>query len=336
MPSSDTYTDLYVDAYVNAYGVLVMAKTSGLGDNFYIGGYDLSGDVSSIDTLATPRGVFDVTAIKQSANERIFGQRAGDMQFTSFFSMKGTITAPGFPLTTVPVTNTFGVPIVVTITGGTVTNVAINGVTAGTGDGTYILPYLGTIAVTYTGSPSWAWLGEGRAYDALSVLPRSDVAATYFRGTTLLNATACCIGKQINFDPTRDNTGNLTLKAEVQSNGYGLEWGKMLTAGLRSDSAATAGAFVDDNGAGTTFGAQAYLQLVEFVGTSVDVTIQHCTTSGGSYSTLIDFGAQTAIGSFRVAAAGTVNRYLEVVTTGTFTLATFAVGWMRNPAAVVF
>jgi hypothetical protein len=152
----------------------------------------------------------------------------------------------------------------------------------------------------------------------------------------LLNPTYCVNGKQINYDGTRDNTGNLTAKVEVQANAYGGEWGKQLTAGLRSDTTGTTGAYVDDNGAGSTFGAQAYLQLVELAGTSVDVKVQHCTTSGGTYSTLIDFGSLTAVGSARVAATGTVNRYLEVVTSGTFTLATFAVAFTRNAAVVTF
>ena len=123
---------------------------------------------------------------------------------------------------------------------------------------------------------------------------------------------------------------------EVQANGYGLEWGKQLTAGLRTDTTATTSSSIDDNGAGTTNGAQAYLQLVSFTGTSVDVTITHCTTSGGSYTTLIDFSSQTGIGSWRQTATGTVNRYLKVVTAGTFSNAVFAVVFMRNPVAVVF
>jgi hypothetical protein len=313
-----------------------VAKSSGLGDNFYIGGYDLSGDVSSVDQVSGGPALIDVTGIKSYANERIGGLRDGDLQFTSFFSFAGTATAPSFPTTTTPVSNTYGVPVVVTISGGTVTNVSVNGSTAGTADGTYILPYLGTIAVTYTGSPTWTWATEGREHDILSTLPRTDTIASYFRGTTLLNPTFCVNGKQINYDGTRDNTGNLTAKVEVQGNAYGGEWGKQLTAGLRSDTTATTGAYADDNGAGSTFGAQAYLQLVELAGTSVDVKVRHCTTSSGTYADLIDFGSLAAVGAVRGTVSGTVNRYLEVVTSGTFTLATFAVAFVRNQAAVTF
>ena len=316
---------------------MTSTKTSGLGDNFYIGGYDLSGDVASVDQISGGPALIDVTSIKSYGNERIGGQRAGDLQFTSFWSSNVTVSAPSFPTSTTPVVSTYAFAVLVTIIGGTVSNVSVNGVTAGTTDGTYVLPALGSISVTFTSTaPTWTWVGVGHEHSALSALPRTDTVASYLRGTALLNPSFCVSGKQINYDPTRDASGNLTLKTEVQSNAYGGEWGVQLTAGLRTDTAATVGSFVDDSGAvGQSFGAQAYLQLTGFTGTSVDVTITHATTSGGSYTTLIDFGAQSAIGSFRQAVSNTtaVSRYLKVVTSGTFTYAQFAVIWVRNNAA---
>jgi hypothetical protein len=294
--------------------------------------------VSAISQLSGGPALLDVTPINASANVRIGGLRTGDLQFTTFFEYSnGPASAPSFPLTTVPVTSTYYVPVLVVISGGTVTNVAVNGSNVGSGDGAYLLPALGTIAVTYTGSPSWTWSTQGTEHDALSPLPVSDAIASYFRGTALLNPCASILGRQLNYDPTRDSTGNLTMAVEVQSDGYGLEWGVQLTAGLRTDTTATTGSYVDDNGAASSFGAQAYMQLIEFAGTSVDVKIEHCTTSGGSYSSLIDFGAQTGIGAWRqpVSNTTTVDRYLKVVTSGTFEYATFAVHWTRNAVAGV-
>lgn len=169
-------------------------------------------------------------------------------------------------------------------------------------------------------------------HDALAPLPRGDVVASYFRGATLLNPCASCNGRQIGYDPTRGTDGSLTMAVDIQSDGFGLEWGVQLTPGLRTDTAATTGAFIDDNAAGTAFGAQAYWQLVAFTGTSVTININHATTSGGSYTTLLTTGALTAAGSGRLATVNTatVNRYLEVTTVGTFTVATFAVHWTRN------
>jgi hypothetical protein len=292
--------------------------------------------VSAVSQLSGGPALLDVTPINSSANQRIGGLRTGDLQFTTFFEYAGSAgSAPSFPLTTVPYTSTFPVPVLVTITGGTVTNVSVNGSTVLSGDGTVLVPPLGSITVTYTGSPSWTWTTQGTEHDILSTLPTADTIASYFRGTTLLSPCASIYGRQLNYDPTRDNTGNLTMAVEVQSDGYGLEWGVQLTAGLRTDTTGTTGSYVDDNGAGTSFGAQAYLQIIEFAGTSVDVKIEHCTTSGGSYSSLIDFGSQTGIGAWRqsVSNSTTVDRYLKVVTSGTFTYATFAVHWTRNQTA---
>jgi hypothetical protein len=174
-----------------------------------------------------------------------------------------------------------------------------------------------------------------QSHAVYSPLPTTDQIVTYFRGQAIGNPAACCNSKQVDYNPTRTNTGALTFAVDAESNGFGLEWGLQLTAGFRTDTTATTGPFFDQ-GAGGTNGAQAYLQLVSFAGTSVDVTVQHATTSGGAYTTLIDFGAQTATGAFRGTAAGTVNEFLKVVTAGTFTSAVFAVVFMLNPVAVVF
>lgn len=312
-----------------------MAKQAGLGDNFYVGGYDLSGDVASVDTISGGPDILEVTGIKQSAHARLGGLRPGSWSFTTYFNQVVAASNPGVPASLTPLVSTYGNPVFVTIIGGTMTNVTINGVTVGTGAGTYVLPAFGTIVMTYSIAPTWNWVAVPAEHQALAPLPRTDQVATYFRGTTIGNAAANMLCKQIDYDPTRDTTGNLTLKVDLVANAFGYEWGNMLTPGVRTDTAATVGTSYDQGAAGT-FGGQAYLQLVEFVGTSIDVTITHCTTSGGSYTGLVDFLSQTAIGGFRVAVAGTVNEFLKVVTTGTFSYAQFAVSFCKNPIAVSF
>jgi hypothetical protein len=248
-----------------------MGKQSGLGDNFYISGYDLSGDVSAISQLGGGPATLDVTGIKSYANELIPGLRQGDWQFTSFWEFTS-------------------------------------------GD------------------------GQGYALNALDSLPVADVVGMYFRGTALQNKAAAINGKQLNMDPTRDASGNLSLAVEVQGSGYGMEWGEMLTAGLRTDEAATAGPAITDTAA-TSYGAQAYVQLVAFTGTSVTIGIEHATTSGGTYNPLMATSAMTAIGAQRLSVSNTtaVDQYLKVTTAGTFSNAVFAVAFMRNPVAgVVF
>jgi len=67
------------------------------------------------------------------------------------------VASPAVPLTTVPVTNATGTVVAVTISAGTLTFVFVNGVQAGTTAGTYLVPVGGTISVTYSVAPTWAW-----------------------------------------------------------------------------------------------------------------------------------------------------------------------------------
>lgn len=315
-----------------------MAKESGLGDNFYIGGYDLSGDVTAIGKIAAPLALLEATTVKQFAEARLAGKRDGDMQFTTLFDYTGTTTTPGFPLTNTNVVNTNAWPVFVTITGGTLTSVKVNNVQVGTTAGTYVVPAGQPISITFSVAPTWAWVGVLAEHNALASLPTSDTIATYFHGNAVGNAAASCYGYQINYDGTRDNDGNLSLQVEVQADKYGMEWGEMLTAGLRADTAATQGPSRDD-GALSAFGAQAYLQLTALIGTSVDVKVEH-SSDNSTFTTLIDFGSfsapnKSARGS--VSNTTTVNRYLRVTTTGTFTYAQFGVMVNRNLiAGVVF
>lgn len=89
----------------------------------------------------------------------------------------GGFTTPAVPLTAVPVTNTSPVPATVVVTGGTVTNVAVNGVTAGAGDGTYTVPSGQTITLTYSAAPTWAWTLQ-TAFGAQAYLQVTQVTGT--------------------------------------------------------------------------------------------------------------------------------------------------------------
>lgn len=316
-----------------------MPKTTGLGDNFYVGGFDLSGDVASLDTISSPVELINVTTITFRAYQRLGGKRDGNISFTSFMDTNfPAVSTPGVPATGAPgYTSTFPYTVYATITGGTMTNVVVNGVSVGTGAGTYPIPPFGNIQLTYTVAPTWNFFARGTEHNALAGMPSADVVCSYFQGTAVGNPAASMTSKQVNYDPTRDNSANLTLKVDMTANSFGLEWGKQLTPGIRTDNAPTTGAFFDSGVLASAFGCQAYLHIIELVGTNVDVTVTHATTSGGSYSTLVDFGSQTAIGSFRQVVSNTtqVNQFLKVVTAGTFTQVAFVVNFVKNLTAGV-
>lgn len=182
-----------------------------------------------------------------------------------------------------------------------------------------------------------------RAFTVLKGLPRTDVQATYFNKAVLGGVCASMVAKQIGYDPNRDAAGNLALNTALTANGYGLEWGRQGTAGVRTDTTATNGSSVDGVAA-TAFGLQAYLHVFSVTGTSLTVKLQQSSDNGvGDAWTDVTGGGFTAVlggarGSQRIATATNlaVERYLRVVTTGVFTNAQFAVNIVRNKTLPVF
>jgi len=251
-----------------------MTKSSGLGDNLYIQGFDASGDIQQLGNIGGGPALLNFTAINKSAYERLGGLRSGQIEFTAFHNH-------------------------VAVTGGT--------------------------------------------HEKLAALPRTDVILTYCRGTTLGDPAASLTGKQVNYDPTRGDDGMLTFGVSGQSNGFGIEWGQQLTAGMRTDTAATNGTGLD-TAASLSFGGQAYLQVSAFTGTDVTVKIQDSADNAtfadvaGFSFTQITGGAPTAE-RIALGNTATLRRYLRAstVTTGGFSSLTFAVNVIKNEAAgVVF
>jgi hypothetical protein len=183
----------------------------------------------------------------------------------------------------------------------------------------------------------------------LAALPTGDVHLMYCRGTTLGSPAAAIVAKQANYDGQRANDGSFSFSVSAQANAYGLEWGYLLTAGQRTDVAATNGTGADF-GLGSSplfngqalFGAQAYLQVFAFTGTDVTIKVQD-SADNATFADVpgMTFTAVTAApGVQRIATASgqTVRRYLRAVTTtsGGFTSATFAVAVARNDVSTVF
>lgn len=251
-----------------------MAKQGGLGDNLYVAGYDLSGDIGSLGGISGGPAALEVTGIDKSAFERIGGLRDGKLEYTAWFN-KAT----------------------------------------------------------------------DRAHLRLSTLPTADVITTYFRGTALGGASANIVAKQINYDGTRGDDGALSFAVEAQANGFGVEWGRSMTAGKRTDGGAANGSSVDFGTGSTAFGLQAYLHVFAFTGTDATIRIQESSDDGaGDAFANVTGGAFTQITagptSERIATAAgqTVERYLRVITatTGGFSDLQFAVSVVRNSTAVVF
>ena len=72
-----------------------MAKESGLGDRAYFNGYDLSGDIGTVQGVSSPIQTLEVTGIDKSAMERIHAKRDAMAQYTAFFNDDDTVGAEG-------------------------------------------------------------------------------------------------------------------------------------------------------------------------------------------------------------------------------------------------
>ena len=71
-----------------------------------------------------------------------------------------TMTQPAIPASGTALTNTYGVDATVTVSGGTVTAIAIGGTATGLIAGTFRVPVGQTITLTYSAAPVWQWYGD--------------------------------------------------------------------------------------------------------------------------------------------------------------------------------
>jgi hypothetical protein len=183
----------------------------------------------------------------------------------------------------------------------------------------------------------------GASHAVYSPLPTADALVTYANGTAIGSPAASTMAKQIGYDGARGGDGSYLLTVDAQANGYGLTWGRLATAGVRTDTSAQAAAAVTafDQGSASpgAFGLVMFVHLYAFTGTSVTIKLQESSDNGAdAYADVV--GATTAAlttarQGLRIATGAiNVERYLKVVTTGTFSNAQFAVHVWRHPVQV--
>jgi hypothetical protein len=239
-----------------------MAKSSGLGQQLYVGGYDLSGDVGSIDSAGSPRGSVDKTGIGSSAMERLLTHTTGEITFNVHFND-----------------------------------------------------------------------AAGQSHVALSPLPTTDVACIWAMSSTAGGVAATIVGKQINYDWERGSDGDLQGTVQIMGSGAALEWSKLITAGTDTHASATSSTGVDELGAAgpTTAGIRATLNIIT-IASGTPTFVLEDSPNDGAYATVLTFTNTTERTSERATATGSVDRWLRVTTTGTFTNAIFSVAVQRGTA----
>lgn len=189
------------------------------------------------------------------------------------------------------------------------------------------------------GNLSWSsWFNPDRAHAELENPPITDRIGTWLTGRNLGDSAKSLVGKQLNYDPTRNQDGSMSIAVQIQANGFGGEWGKLLTAGFETFGGIGDGSSVDF-GAATNFGLQAYLQLTAFTGTDITVAI-HDSADNSAFAlvTGATFTAMTGVGAQRIQTARdqTVRQFVRINLTGTFTSATLVVMIKKNLHEVLF
>lgn len=114
------------------------------------------GDTNSVNTR-----VIDCD-FSQSVGTAIYGAVANTgNQISNCKGYYGSaaISSPAMISSGATITNAYGVSARVFITGGSVTQISINGVAAGFTEGMLTLLVGDTLSLTYTGSPTWNWIG---------------------------------------------------------------------------------------------------------------------------------------------------------------------------------
>ena len=160
----------------------------------------------------------------------------------------------------------------------------------------------------------------GAAHDVFKGLPTADVLFHLLCGQVLGAPSACLNAKQVNYDPTRSNTGEFTFKVDAQANGFGLEWGELVTPGVRTDTAATNGASIDDAGGASAPAVPASTVAATNparIGATVVVT-------GGTVTNVAVNGssAGTGDGTYTVPGGGTIAITYSAAPTWTWTWGT--------------
>lgn len=177
----------------------------------------------------------------------------------------------------------------------------------------------------------------GLAHATLSALPTTDQIASVFIGSTLGYPAASMTGKQITYAPTMGADGSLAANVNVLANGYGLEWGEMLTTGKQSFGTGTvSGTAIDLGSASTAFGAAAYLHVFSVASGTATFTVQD-SDDNLSFTAVTGLAFTGATGAtsqrLQTAAGATIRQYVRIQGTGVHGAAVVAVNFVRYTEA---
>jgi hypothetical protein len=171
----------------------------------------------------------------------------------------------------------------------------------------------------------------------LSALPTTDVIASCFIGSTVGAAAASMTAKQITYAQSLGEDGSLAISSNLLANGFGLEWGEMLTTGKQSFSTGTvSGTSIDLGSTDTAFGAAAYLHVFSVASGTATFTVQD-SDDDSNFSAVTGLAFTGATGAttqrLQTAAGATIRQYVRIQGTGVHGAAVVAVNFVRYTEA---
>lgn len=317
-----------------------MAKISAVGSKLYAGGYDLSGDVSSLGLIESSVTLQDVTALESTAMERILLRRDAKMSFNAIFNPSAGHSHP--VLSAFPSTE-FEAFWAASATAGDIAAMiaakqATYNPTIGA-DGSLLL------AADFNGAVGAAleWgqiITAGKRQDTTATASGTGITLS-LNGTesaiTVTSASAANPTSVLTATAHGLVTGDSVVIAGSNKSGLNTDWtvtvvdATHFTVPLDLTSGAASGGTVTKTSSDTGWAAQ--LQVFSFTGTSCTVTIQDCESSSGTFANVAGgaFTAATGVTFQRLAAASPaiLRKQVRVKTTGTFSECTFAVAIAR-------
>jgi hypothetical protein len=173
----------------------------------------------------------------------------------------------------------------------------------------------------------------GQAHLALRNPPAADVMVTYLHGSTVGEVAASMTAKQVSYAPAFGADGSLVATTNAIANGFGLEWGELLTTGVQSFATGTVnGTSIDLGSTSTLFGAAAYLHVISVASGTAVFTVQD-SADNAAFATVTGMVFTGAAGPttqrLQGAVNATVRRYVRIEGSGTHGAALVVVNFVR-------
>lgn len=162
----------------------------------------------------------------------------------------------------------------------------------------------------------------GQAHLVLSALPRTDIQMSWLHSSAVGGVAGSMIAKQAGYAPTRGQDGSLAAETRGLANGYGLEFGELLTTGVQTFASGTVnGTSIDYGSVSSLFGAAAYLHVISLGSGTPTVTVADSANDSVFAAVTGMAFTPTVAGTQRLQGAvnATVRRYVRVQVTGTYT-----------------